>query len=131
MAKSDFKSVDEYIESQPAATQEILETVRKAIRSAVPRAKEAISYKIPTYKLPGGPVLFFAGWKHHYSLYPASRNIVAALQDDLAPDEIAKGTIRFPLSDPVPVKLIQRIAKLRAKEVAGRVKAGPVKRTKR
>jgi uncharacterized protein YdhG (YjbR/CyaY superfamily) len=131
MAKSDFKSVDEYIESQPAATQEILETVRKAIRSAVPRAEEAISYKIPTYKLPGGPVLFFAGWKHHYSLYPASRNIVAALQDDLAPYEIAKGTIRFPLSDPVPVKLIQRIAKLRAKEVAGRVKAGPGERTMR
>jgi uncharacterized protein YdhG (YjbR/CyaY superfamily) len=131
MAKSDFKSVDEYIESQPAATQEILETVRKAIRSAVPRTKEVISYKIPTYKLPGGPVLFFAGWKHHYSLYPASRNILAALQDDLAPYEIAKGTIRFPLSDPVPVKLIQRIAKLRAKEVVARVKAGPGKRTKR
>jgi uncharacterized protein YdhG (YjbR/CyaY superfamily) len=129
--KSDLKSVDEYIQSQPVAVQVVLETVRKAIRSAVPRAKEVISYKIPTYKLPGGPVLFFAGWKQHYSLYPASKNIVATLNDDLASYEIAKGTIRFPLSEPVPVKLIQRIAKLRAKEVSGRVKAEPSKRKKR
>jgi uncharacterized protein YdhG (YjbR/CyaY superfamily) len=131
MTKLDLMSVDEYIESQPETSQSVLHTVRKAIRSAVPRAKEVISYKIPTYKLPGGPVLFFAGWKHHYSLYPASKNIVTALKGDLAAYEIAKGTIRFPLSEPVPVKLIQRIAKLRAKEVAGRVKVEPAKRKKR
>ena len=65
-------------------------------------------------------MLFFAGWKEHYSLYPASVPLVAALKDDLAPYKVSKGTIRFPLSQPVPVKLIERIAKFRAKEVAKR-----------
>jgi uncharacterized protein YdhG (YjbR/CyaY superfamily) len=131
MTKSDFKSVVEYIQAQPVAVQTVLKTVRSAIRRTVPGAQEVISYKMPAYMLPGGPLLFFAGWKRHYSLYPASNHIVATLKDDLAPYEVAKGTIRFPLSEPVPVKLIQRIAKLRAKEVAARVKAGPAKRKKR
>jgi uncharacterized protein YdhG (YjbR/CyaY superfamily) len=68
-------------------------------------------------------VLYFAGWKQHYSLYPANAHLVAALKDDLAPYELSKGTIRFLLSEPVPVKLIERIAKFRAKEVAEREKA--------
>ncbi len=118
MAKTDFKSVDEYIASQPEAVQGILERVRSTIRKAVPGAEEVISYKIPTYKLHGRPVLYFAGWKQHYSLYPATDRVVAAFKDDLAPYEVSKGTIRFPLSQPVPVKLIGRIAKFRAKEVA-------------
>ncbi|HEX3471467.1 MAG TPA: DUF1801 domain-containing protein [Silvibacterium sp.] len=123
MVKTDFKSVDEYIASQPEAVQGVLECVRSAIRKAMPAAQEVISYKIPAYKLNGAPVLWFAGWKRHYSLYPAGDRIVAALKDDLAPYEINKGTIRFPLSEPVPVKLIERIAKFRAKEVSEREKA--------
>ena len=121
--KTGFKSVDEYIAAQPAAVQDILGRVRNAIRKAIPRAEETISYKIPTYKLHNRPVLYFAGWKQHYSLYPASGHLVAAFKDDLASYEVSKGTIRFPLSEPVPVKLIERIAKFRAKEVAGRKKA--------
>jgi uncharacterized protein YdhG (YjbR/CyaY superfamily) len=116
MAKTDFRSVDEYIAAQPGDVQAILERVRGAIRRAVPGAEEMISYQIPTYKLHGGRVLYFAGWKQHYSLYPASDDLVEAFNDDLAPYEIDKGTIRFPLSQPVPVKLIERIAKFRAKE---------------
>ena len=123
MAKTDFKSVDEYIASQPAAVQGILGRVRNAIREALPGAKEVISYQIPAYKLRGGRVLFFAGWKQHYSLYPAGERLVAAFRDELASYEVSKGTIRFPLSQPVPVKLIGRIAKFRAKEVAEREKA--------
>ena len=123
MAKTDFKSVDEYIASQPEAVQGILGRVRRTIREAVPRAEEVISYKIPTYKLHGGPVLYFGGWRKHYSLYPATAHVLAAFKDDLAPYEVSKGTIRFPLSEPVPVKLIERIAKFRAKEVAEREKA--------
>ncbi len=122
MAKTDFKSVDEYIASQPEAAQGILERVRSTIRKAVPGAEEVISYKIPAYKLQGGPVLYFAGWRKHYSLYPATARVVAAFKDDLAPYEVNKGTIRFPLSQPVPVKLIEGIAKFRAKEVAEREK---------
>jgi uncharacterized protein YdhG (YjbR/CyaY superfamily) len=115
--------VDEYIASHPEAVQGLLKRVRSTLRKAVPEAKEVISYKIPTYKLPGGPVLYFAGWKRHYSLYPATDHVVEAFKDDLAPYEVDKGTIRFPFSEPVPVKLIERIAKFRAKEVAEREKA--------
>ena len=122
---TDFKSVDEYIASQPEAVQAILGSVRSAIRKAVPGAEESISYKIPTYKLHGEPVLYFAGWKRHYSLYPATGSLVAAFHNELAPYEVVKGTIRFPLSQPVPVRLIGRIVKFRAKEVAAREKAKP------
>jgi uncharacterized protein YdhG (YjbR/CyaY superfamily) len=123
MTKTDFKSVDEYIASQPETVQGVLEGVRSTIRKALTGAEEVISYKIPTYKLHGVPVLYFAGWTQHYSLYPATDQVVAALKDDLAPYKVNKGTIRFPLSQPVPVKLIGRIAKFRAKEVAEREKA--------
>jgi len=86
---------------------------------------------MPTYKLHGARVHFFAGWKDHYSLYPAGERLVAAFKDELASHEVIKGTIRFPLSEPVPVKLIGRIAKFRAKEVAEREKTKPAARKKR
>jgi uncharacterized protein YdhG (YjbR/CyaY superfamily) len=92
------------------------------IHKAVPHAEEEISYKMPAYKLRGVPVIYFAGWKP-YSLYPATDFVVAALKDDLAAYEVKKGTIRFSLSKPVPVKLIERIAKSRDKEAAGRDKS--------
>jgi uncharacterized protein YdhG (YjbR/CyaY superfamily) len=131
MAKTEFKSVDEYIASQPEAAQALLHLLRSTICNAVPGAEEVISYKIPAYKMHGGPVLYFAGWKQHYSLYPATDRLVATFKDDLAPYKVNKGTIRFPLSKPVPVKLIERIAKFRVKEVAEREKtkaAAPKKR---
>jgi uncharacterized protein YdhG (YjbR/CyaY superfamily) len=130
MATTGFKSVDEYIASQPKAVQGILERVRSAILKAVPTAVETISYKIPTYKVPSGPVLYFAGWKHHFSLYPATERLITAFSEELAPYQVNKGTIRFPLSAPVPVTLIGRIAKFRAKEMVERekVKAGGQKK---
>jgi uncharacterized protein YdhG (YjbR/CyaY superfamily) len=131
MAKTNFKFVDEYIASQPEAVRGVLKRVRSTIRKAVPGAEEVISYQIPTYKLHGGPVLYFAGWRQHYSLYPATDHVVAAFKDDLVPYEVNKGTIRFPLSEPVPVKLIERIAKFRAKEVAEREKAKAIVAKKR
>lgn len=120
MAKNDFNSVDEYIASQPEAVQHVLGRVRAAIRKAVPGAQEVMSYKMPTYTLNGHRLLHFASWKRHYSIYAATEQVLAAFRDELAPYEIDKGTIRFPLSEPVPVKLIERIAKFRANEVAGR-----------
>jgi uncharacterized protein YdhG (YjbR/CyaY superfamily) len=122
MAKIDFKTVDEYIAAQPETVRGALERVRSTIRKALPGAEEVISYKIPAYRLHGRIVLYFAGWRQHYSLYPTS-HAIEAFEDDLAPYDVDKGTIRFPLSRPVPVKLIERIAKFRAKEVAKREKA--------
>ncbi len=101
-----FQSVDDYIASQPEAARAVLQRVRAAIRKAVPAAEETISYNMPAYKLHGEAMLYFAGWKRHYSLYPATARVLAAFKDELAAYEIDKSTIRFPLSEPVPAKLI-------------------------
>jgi uncharacterized protein YdhG (YjbR/CyaY superfamily) len=131
MAKTDFKSVDEYIATHPEDVQAILQRVRSTIRKALPGAEEAISYQIPTYRRHGGYVVYFAGWKQHYSLYPATQHLVAAFKDDLARYQVSKGTIRFPLSAPVPVKLIERIAKFLANEAAERARAKRAGRKRR
>lgn len=131
MKMLDVKSVDEYIASQPADLQRVLERVRTTIRKAVPAAEEQISYKMPTYKLHGRPVIYFAGWKEHYAVYPASGTLIATLKDELAGYEVEKGTIRFPLTGRVPTGLIARIAKLRAQEVAAAHKARSATRKKR
>ena len=125
-------NIDEYIAGFPPAVQRVLTRVRRTIRKAVPDGEEAISYGIPTCKLHGRYVLYFAGWKRHYSLYPSTDALVAAFEDDLAPYEVSgKGTIRFPLSEPVPVKLIEGIAKFRAREVTKREKAKTAAANKR
>jgi uncharacterized protein YdhG (YjbR/CyaY superfamily) len=123
MRKSGFRSVDEYIARQPREVQPVLRRVREAIRKAIPRADEVISYQIPAYKLDGAAVVYFAGWKAHYSIYPATAPLVAAFADELAGYEKSKGTIRFPLEEPVPVRLIARLAKFRAREAAERAAA--------
>jgi len=111
------KDVTAYIAAFPAPARAALTRVRSVIRRAVPAAEEMISYQIPAYKLHRRPVLFFAAWKEHYSLYPSNARLVAAFKDQLSKYEISKGTIRFPLSDGVPVTLIERIAKFRARQV--------------
>ena len=122
MAKTAFASVTEYIASQPASVRGVLRRVRSTIRKATSEAEEGISYQIPAYKLRGRPLLYFAAWKEHYSLYPSTARLRAAFKDDLAPYEVSKGTIRFPLSKPVPVRLIANLARFRAKEVAAHPK---------
>lgn len=124
MKSIDFESVDEYIAAQPEPAAGCLREVRKAIRKALPKVDEVIAYKMPAYRVNGDVVLYFAGWKKHYSLYPASAQLVDAFQTELAPYEVAKGTIRFPLSEPVPRQLIADIARFRVKEMAEREKRG-------
>jgi uncharacterized protein YdhG (YjbR/CyaY superfamily) len=122
MARTDFKSVNEYIASKPRDVRGTLTRVRRTIRKAVPAAEDVIAYQIPSYKLNGVPMLYFAGWKQHYSFYPANDALVAAFKDELTRYELSKGTIRFPLSEPVPVTLIERIAKFRAEQLMMREK---------
>src|SRR5579863_2102444 len=122
MKQSVPNSVDEYIAAQPKAVRPKLEQVRAAIRRAVPEAVEGIGYRMPGYKLLGKPLLYFAGFKEHYSLFAASGTFFAALEDDLRGYESRKGTVHFPLTKPVPVKLISRIAKLRAAGIAATAK---------
>jgi uncharacterized protein YdhG (YjbR/CyaY superfamily) len=124
MPRPHFTSVKAYIASKPREARVALERVRQAIRTAVPDAEENLSYQMPAYTLNGVPVLYFAGWKSHYSLYPASDALVAKFARELAPYERRKGTIRMPLSEPVPVRLIERIARFRAGQITAREKKG-------
>lgn len=123
MANTDFKSVTQYLATQPKAAQTVLKKVRALIRKTLPKAQEAISYQIPTYKVQGEMVIYFAGWKEHFSLYPATGLVEEVLGAKLEPYKVSKGTLRFPFNDPLPVKLIERIVKLRAKDALARAKA--------
>lgn len=128
MARVSFKSVDEYIASQPPPVQRVLRQVRNVVRKALPGSEELISYNIPAYKLHGDRVLFFAAFKNHYSLYPATKRVIEAFKDEPGAHEFKSSTIRFPLKERVPVKFIERVGKFRAKEAAERAKAKTKKR---
>jgi uncharacterized protein YdhG (YjbR/CyaY superfamily) len=120
------KSVDEYIAARPETARAVLRRVRRAIRTALPDAQETLSYDMPTYKVGGKTVLHFAGWKNHYSVYPANAQVVAAFGRELADYTIEKSTLKLSYEAPVPVALIARIAKFRrqivrqADAIAGR-----------
>jgi uncharacterized protein YdhG (YjbR/CyaY superfamily) len=118
MAKTTFKSVDDYITSFPPATQRVLQQVRSAIRRGLPGAEEVISYGIAGYRVHGHVAVYFAGWKKHYSFYPAGIRLIAAFRKELEPYEFnEKGTVRFPVDQPVPARLIAHMATFRADEV--------------
>ena len=123
MTKSRFQSVEQYISSHPVETQAVLQRVRQILGKAVPGAKEVISYQIAALEKDGTYVVYFAGWKKHYSLYPVGASVGAAFKAELEPYERSKGTVRFPLSEPVPAKLIAGIAKALAKEASARALA--------
>jgi uncharacterized protein YdhG (YjbR/CyaY superfamily) len=128
------KSVDDYLRSQPENAQRALHQLRRTILAAMPGAEESISYGIPAFRLSGRTVLYLAGWKEHYSLYPASKAMEVAFRKQLAPYGLSgKGTVRFPLAEPVPVRLITALVKFRLKEAAARARIAAVarKRTRR
>jgi uncharacterized protein YdhG (YjbR/CyaY superfamily) len=118
MAKT-FGSVDEYLDAQPEGVRRLLERVRGIIRKAVPAGEEGIAYNIPTCKVRGKTVLHFAGWKDFVSVYPANSRVVAEFGDELAPYLFEKSTLRFPVKQALPAKLVERIAKFRAAEITG------------
>lgn len=103
-----FETVDGYIESFPPDVQVILEEVRRMIRTAAPGAEETISYQIPTVTLGGKYLVYFAGWKRHLSLYPIHA-FDEPLEGQIACYRSGKDTLRFPLSEPIPFELIERI----------------------
>ena len=130
MAEQVANLVDAYIAKQPDEAQPVLHRVRRIIRNVLPQAEETISYQIPTYKLDGQYVVYFAGWKQHWSLYPVTEAVRARLTSELASHELSKGTIRFRLADPVPAKLVERLVRelARAAESRSRAKASSPKK---
>lgn len=116
MAKTDFKTVDEYIAAFPDDVQEGLEAIRKTIREAVPGAEEVISYQIPAYKYKGW-ILYFSVYKNHYSIAcPPPLTFFEVFSEELAPYESSKSTVKFPKEQPLPLELIGKIARFRARE---------------
>jgi len=121
MAAKTFSYVDEYMAGLPPAVRVVLGEVRAIIHRAIPGAEEVISYRIPAVRVGGGrPLLWFAGWKGHYSLYPVNGATAAHLGAELSRYELGKGTLRLPLSEPIPAKLIERIAKLRVQQASAK-----------
>lgn len=124
MAQPDFSSVDDYLDAQPPAARRLLRRVRTVLRQTLPTAEESISYKIPTYTLPGGPVIYFAGWKDHLSLYPVTEEDLAAVAAPLKKIagklRVEKGTLRLSYEETLPVHLISHLAQRRAAQVAAK-----------
>jgi uncharacterized protein YdhG (YjbR/CyaY superfamily) len=113
--KSGFRSIDEYIATFPEEKQALLEAVRATIKAAAPGAEETISYQMPTFVL-NGHLVYFAAWKNHIGLYPASGGVSEAFKDELSPYASAKGSVRFPISQPLPLNLISKIVQFRVSE---------------
>lgn len=109
--------VDGYIASFPTNVQKILQKIRATIRKGAPRAEESISYQIPTYKLDGKVLIYFAGFAKHVSVYPAPRD-ADEFREELAAYKGGKGTVQFPLDKPVPYDLITRIVAFKVTNLA-------------
>jgi uncharacterized protein YdhG (YjbR/CyaY superfamily) len=116
-----FRTIDEYIATFPENIQALLESVRATINAAAPDAEERISYQMPAFVLHGN-LVYFAAWKNHIGFYPASSGI-AAFQDELAIYQGAKGSLRFPIDQPLPLDLISRIVQFRVTENLNKAEA--------
>ncbi|MDZ4844327.1 MAG: DUF1801 domain-containing protein [Chitinophagales bacterium] len=116
------KDIDAYLAGFPKNIQLLLEQVRATIHKAAPKAEETISYAIPTFKLNGKNLIHFAGFKNHIGFYPALTGM-EAFKKDFARYKTGKGSVQFPLDEPMPTALITRIVKFRMKENLQKAKA--------
>jgi uncharacterized protein YdhG (YjbR/CyaY superfamily) len=112
--------VDAYIAGFPKTTQALLRKIRATIRKAAPEAEEGIGYQMPAYKF-HGPLVYFAGYDHHIGFYPGAAGI-AGFKREIAAYKSAKGSVRFPLDEPLPLDLVARIVAFRVRENG--IKAG-------
>jgi len=112
--------VEEYLDALPEEARTGVERLRKAIRSAAPLASETISYRMPTFRDGDRILVYYAGFKDHESLFPASRSVLKTFAKDVEPYLSGKGTLRFDHGRPLPVALVKRIVKARLEENAAR-----------
>ena len=121
-----IRNVDEYIAGFPVDKQKILTRIRKIVFKYAPEAEESITYRMPSYKTCGKPLIYFAGYKNHIGLY-ATPSGHFEFKDELAKYKHGKGSVQFPLSEPVPYGLISQIVKFRVAENRSRFKINPLK----
>jgi uncharacterized protein YdhG (YjbR/CyaY superfamily) len=110
-----FKTIDQYIKIQPPEVRVILEVIRKTIQEVAPDAVETISYQMPTFKLNGKNLVHFAAWKNHIGFYPTPSGL-DEFKNELSKFHGAKGSVQFPLDQPMPIDLIRKIVKYRVEE---------------
>jgi uncharacterized protein YdhG (YjbR/CyaY superfamily) len=115
-------NIDEYIAACSPEVQAILEKIRQTIANAAPGAEETLSYKMPAFKLGGGVLVYFAAFKKHVGLYPPVKGD-ASLQKACSIYAGEKGNLRFPLDRPIPYELVERIIKLRVRQLSSRAGA--------
>ncbi|MGH6614964.1 iron chaperone [Sphingomonas sp.] len=116
MAKTDYKSIDDYIAAFPEGDQAVLQAMRAAIHAAVPDAEEAISYQLPAFRYHGW-IFYFSAYTDHYAIScPPPFAVFEAFGDQLAGYEISKTAVKFPKSKPVPLTLIGEMSAFRARE---------------
>jgi uncharacterized protein YdhG (YjbR/CyaY superfamily) len=110
--KDATQTVDEYIESFPKKTQVHLKAIRKIIKSTAPEAEEQIAYKMPAYKLNKKPLVYFAGYENHIGFY-ATPSGHAKFEKALSRYKQGKGSVQFPIDEPMPIELIKKIVEFR------------------
>ena len=114
-SKKQWKTIDEYIETFPKDVQGILQRIRLTIRKAAPEAVETISYQMPTFKLNGKGLVYFAAYENHIGFYPIPSGM-KAFEKELSPYKQGKGSVQFPIEKPIPYDLVRKIVVFRAKE---------------
>jgi len=115
MKRAPAKNIDEYISTFPKETAKILQQVRMAVSKAAPKAEETISYRMPAFRYKGKIIIYFAGYKKHIGLYatPAAHT---AFQKELSVYKQGRGSVQFPLDQPMPLDLIKRIIMFKVKQ---------------
>jgi uncharacterized protein YdhG (YjbR/CyaY superfamily) len=113
-SRSQFKTMDEYIAEFPKNVRDTLGELRRVIRESAPEAEEAMSYGIPTFKL-NGNLVHFAAFKNHIGFYPTPSAIDAFIKE-LSRYKLAKGTVQFPIDEPIPFDLVRKIVRYRVNE---------------
>lgn len=121
--KSAYRSIDEYIASFPVEIQARLSAMRSAIREAAPEAKEKISYQMPAF-FQNGVLVYFAAFKNHIGFYPTSSGI-EAFAAELASYKSGRGSVQFPLDQPLPIDLVKRIVSFRVTEATRKAERKP------